>query len=139
MKMVITKPKLAYMRDYLFFKTGKCYCKIKFSDILFVHAEKKLVHVVTTTQTHTVLNTFKEVEKNLPQSIFYKVHRSYIISLDHADKFDSEFVYMGNKKIPISDRYRILLRNAVAILTCYTESLRLNGDDIDNLLRNLNQ
>jgi two-component system, LytTR family, response regulator len=127
------------MHDYLFFRTGKCFCKIKFSDILYIRAEKKLVHVVTTSQTHIVLNSFKEVEKCLPQSIFYKVHRSYIISLDHADKFDGEFVYMGNKKVPISDRYRFLLKNTVGILTCYVESLRLNGDDIDNLLRNLNQ
>ena len=113
MKMVNTNPKLADMRDYLFFKTGKCYCKIKFSDILYIHAEKKLVHVVTTTQTHTVLNTFKEVEKNLPQSIFYKVHRSYIISLEHLHKFDNDIAYVGNRKLPIAKQFRVLLIQAI--------------------------
>jgi len=126
------------MREYLFFKTGKCYCKIKFSDILYVQAERKLVNIVTTDKALLVLNSFKEVEKYLPQPVFCKVHRSYVISLDHTDKFDNEFVYIENKKIPISERYRAVLRNTVGILSCYEASVRLSNVDVDKLLRDTN-
>src|SRR5437762_298680 len=117
----MVSPKPTRMADYLFFKSVKCQCKIKLSDILYIRAEKKLVNVVTTTGTVKVLESFKEVEQSLPPLLFYKVHRSYIISLGHTDKFDNEFVYMGKIKIPISERHRSLLKNVVAILTCYAQ------------------
>jgi len=127
------------MPDYVFFKSVKCHCKVKLSDILYVRAEKKLVNVVTTTGTVKVLESFKEVEQSLPPLLFYKVHRSYIISLSHTEKFDNEFVYMREIKIPIAGQYRSLLKTVVAMLTSYGQSLRMGGDDIDDLLRNLNQ
>ncbi|HEV8286380.1 MAG TPA: LytTR family DNA-binding domain-containing protein [Chitinophagaceae bacterium] len=125
------------MRAYLFFKTIDCYYKVNFADILYIQAEKKCVHVITTTKTLFALNPFKEVEKHLPHSIFFKVHRSFIISLDHTDKFDNEFAYILDKKIPIAEQYRNLLKHAVGIVSDSDASYQLDNGDVDNLLRNL--
>src|SRR5258706_9138312 len=122
------------MRQYLFLKTGKYHYKIKFSDILYLQAEKKLVHVVTQTKDYVVLNSLREIEPQLPPEVFCKVHRSYLISLDHADKFDNEYVYINEKKIPISDRYRMLLKQDIHILTGHEDPLRLSNGDVDKLL-----
>jgi DNA-binding LytR/AlgR family response regulator len=106
------------MQQFLFFKVDKAYIKLRFAEILYVQAEKKYVNLVAIDKCYTTLCSIGHVEKILPSEIFCKVHRSYIISLEHAMKFDNEFVYIGNKKIPISEQYRTILKNSVITLNC---------------------
>jgi len=104
------------MQGFVFFKIEKAYIKLRFTDILYVQAEKKYVNLVAIDKCYTTLCSIGHVEKVLPADIFCKVHRSYIISLEHTLKFDNDFVYIGNKKIPISEQYRSILKNSVITL-----------------------
>ena len=108
--------KLYSMQDFLFFRVEKAYIKLRFADIMYVQAEKKYVNLVATDKCSTTLCSIGHVEKILPTEIFCKVHRSYIVSLEHTTKFDNEFVYMGNRKIPISEQYKNVLKNSVITL-----------------------
>ena len=126
------------MRDYLFFRIGRCYSKIKFSDILYVHADKKCVSAITTRCTYLVLDSLKVIEERLLKTIFCQVHRSYIISLDHTDKLDNEFAYISSFKIPISRRYRAVLMNAVGGFICVDQPFTLDNGDVDKLLGDMN-
>jgi DNA-binding LytR/AlgR family response regulator len=103
------------MRQYHFFKTGKYYCKIKFSDILYIEADNKCVHIFTAKTKVCAFHSLKAVEEILPAEIFFKVHRSYIISLEHTDKFDNEFAYIKDQKIPMAEHYRDTLKSIWAI------------------------
>jgi len=104
------------MQKFLFVRVEKAYIKLRFSDIMYVQAEKKYVSLFTSDKCYTTLCPIGHVEKILPVEIFCKVHRSYIISLEHTIKFDNDFVYIGNKKIPISEQYRSILKNSVVTL-----------------------
>ena len=106
------------MQQFLFFKVEKVYMKLRFADILYVQAEKKYVNLVSIDKCYTTLCSIGHVEKILPAEIFCKVHRSYIVSLEHTIKFDNDFIYIGNKKIPISEQYRSVLKNSVITLNC---------------------
>jgi hypothetical protein len=106
------------MQEFLFFKVEKAYIKLNFADILYVQAEKKYVNLVAINKSYTTLCSIGHVEKILPAEIFCKVHRSYIVSLEHTIKFDNEFVYIGNRKIPISEQYKNVLKNSVITLNC---------------------
>ncbi len=116
--------KLYSMQDFLFFRVEKAYIKLRFADIMYVQAEKKYVNLVATDKCYTTLYSIGHVEKILPLEIFCKVHRSYIVSLEHTTKFDNEFVYMGNRKIPISEQYRNVLKNSVITLNCELNSFQ---------------
>jgi DNA-binding LytR/AlgR family response regulator len=111
-------PKLYLMQQFLFFKVDKVYIKLRFADILYVQAEKKYVNLVSIDKCYTTLCSIGHIEKILPTDIFCKVHRSYIVSLEHTIKFDNDFIYIGNKKIPISEQYRSVLKNSVITLNC---------------------
>jgi DNA-binding LytR/AlgR family response regulator len=106
------------MQQFLFFKLDKAYIKLRFVDILYVQAERKYVNLVAIDKCYTTLCSIGHVEKILPAEIFCKVHRSYIVSLEHTAKFDNEFVYIGNRKIPISEQYKNVLKNSVITLNC---------------------
>jgi DNA-binding LytR/AlgR family response regulator len=112
------------MQDFLFFRVEKAYIKLRFADIMYVQAEKKYVNLVATDKCYTTLCSIGRVEKILPSEIFCKVHRSYIVSLEHTTKFDNEFVYMGNRKIPISEQYKNVLKNSVITLNCELNSFQ---------------
>ena len=112
------------MQQFLFFKVDKAYIKLRFVDILYVEADKKYVKIVAIDKCYTTLCSIGHVEKVLPTEIFCKVHRSYIVSLEHTIKFDNDFVYIGSRRIPISEQYRNILKNSVITLNCVVNPLQ---------------
>jgi len=104
------------MQEFFFVRIEKTYIKLKFAEIMYVQAEKKYVNLFAIDKCYTTLCSLGHVEKILPAEIFCKVHRSYIVSLEHTSRFDNEFIYIGNKKIPISEQYRGILKNSVITL-----------------------
>jgi DNA-binding LytR/AlgR family response regulator len=125
------------MRQYLFFKTTRYYHKIKLSEILYVQAENKFASIVTTTEAHFVLHSFKEIEGLLPEPLFNKVHRSYIISLEHTEKFDNDFVYIGQQKIPIAESYRSILKKTVVGYNTHDKLVKLETRDDQRILKKI--
>jgi len=125
------------MHDFLFFKVGRSYTKIKLTDILYIQAEKRYVSIVTQRKSYSSTVCIGQMEKLLPTDLFCRIHRSYIISLNHTDSFDHELAYIGNRKIPIAEQYLNVLRNAIVVVhgNCGTF---LFGESGDKLLNDLN-
>jgi len=126
------------MEDFFFFKTGNTHFKIDTDEILYVHAEKRYVTFVTAVKCYPALVSIGYIEKLLPTNLFCRVHRSYIISLKHTDKFDNELAYIGNKKIPIADGYKNALKKSIVVVQSNQSPISLDNGDVDKLLRDLN-
>jgi two-component system, LytTR family, response regulator len=122
------------MQDFLFIIMEKTYFKLKFSEILFIQAEKKYVQIVTTSKSHLILTSISQIERLLPPHLFCRIHRSFIISLEHTNKFNCEFAYVGNEKIPISEQYRSVLKSSLIILTGEATVHKLNDVHTDKML-----
>ena len=125
------------MRDFLFFRSEKIYFKLKFSEILYIHAEGKHIAIVTASKTYVSSVAISYIEKILPPHLFCRIHRSYIISLEHTDKFDHEIAYVGTKKIPIADQYRTVLKKSVTTIAGDIESFMLDNGEVDKLLKRI--
>ncbi|MFY7988920.1 MAG: LytR/AlgR family response regulator transcription factor [Flavobacterium sp.] len=76
--------------------------KVYVSKIKWVEAYGDYIKIVTDDESHLVLSTMKNFEKELPANKFIRVHKSYIINLDRVEKFNSKFAEIGNTKIPLS-------------------------------------
>jgi DNA-binding LytR/AlgR family response regulator len=44
--------------------------------------------------------------ESLPQNIFYRIHKSYIINSLHVDLIENEEVRIRGERIPIGDSFR---------------------------------
>ncbi len=55
------------------------------------------------------LLTLKMLEENLPAS-FVKVHKSFIVSIQHIDSIDGDEIIIGTNRIPISRTNKICLQ-----------------------------
>jgi DNA-binding LytR/AlgR family response regulator len=126
------------MQGFLFVKTGNFYFKLKYCEIIYIQAEKKYVAIATQNNVYLSLVSISNIEKLLPKDLFCRVHRSYIISLEHIHKFDNEIAYVGNRKIPIAKHFKEILKDSITIVKGEVKCIELANTDTDKMLRNAN-
>ena len=103
-------------QPWFFIRSNSRYEKVNFHDIMYAEALKNYVRIVTPQKNWLVLISMKELEKALPGTHFCRVHRSFIISLEHTLAFDKDTVYMPQANIPIGESYRRVLENLITLL-----------------------
>jgi len=74
--------------------------------ILFAQSYGNYVKIFTTAKTYLASMTTNELEQNLPQGSFLRVHKSYIIALDKIDQCDRDTITIKKEKIPVGITYR---------------------------------
>ena len=88
--------------DHIFIKSDNKLIKIFYDDILFVEALQNYVAVHTATKKYITYLTIKTVEENLPEQMFLKIHKSYIVSLSKIDSIEGNEIRVGQHSLPIS-------------------------------------
>ncbi len=103
------------MNDSIFIKDGNYFHKIRFSDILYLESDHVYVEVHTKEKKMLVRASLQQYSLNFDPKLFFRVHRSYIVNLDHVETINSEHVIIAGKSIPISKNYREELFSRVKI------------------------
>jgi two-component system, LytTR family, response regulator len=93
-------------QDYIFVRSNSVLAKIKLNDILYVQAYGDYVKIFTKEKQNLVHCTLKSIEEKLASGKFYRLHRSYIIAIDHIDKIEENDAYIGKQAIPIGEQYK---------------------------------
>ncbi|WP_108869981.1 LytR/AlgR family response regulator transcription factor [Aquimarina aquimarini] len=95
-------------KESLFIKTdGKNnYEKAYIDEILYVEGLKNYVAIHLPNKQIITYSTLKHIENTLPKNRFIKIHKSYIVAINHIQKTDSLHVYINDKTLPIGDTYR---------------------------------
>jgi DNA-binding LytR/AlgR family response regulator len=88
--------------DYIFLKHSNLYEKVMLADIVCVEAKQNYVLIHTVLKKIIVHLTFKSVEDSLPPDEFFRVHKSFLISVAHIKAIEGNTVHIHNKQIPIS-------------------------------------
>ena len=52
------------------------------------------------------LQTFKELEIEIPEKIICRVHKSYMVAIDKIESIEKDGIKIKNIIIPVSDTYR---------------------------------
>jgi DNA-binding LytR/AlgR family response regulator len=89
--------------DYCFIKNDQQLEKIWFKDILFLEAMQNYV-CIQLAGNRKILSylTLSNMETALPENLFLKIHKSYIVSIQQVEKITSESVWIGSYELPIS-------------------------------------
>ncbi|MBL0883513.1 MAG: response regulator transcription factor [Chitinophagaceae bacterium] len=95
--------------DLLFIKSGRTVINIRFTDILYIEANKEYLQIHTKDQKHLVYKRMKDMAASLPAS-FIRIHNSYIINLQHLQKTDVQSVQINDKELPVSSSYKEALQ-----------------------------
>lgn len=90
--------------------------KINFSDINVVEAKGDYIKIKTDNKSHIVHSTLKKIEDKLPDDIFLKVHRSYVINLSKIIDIEDNSVLIKQDIIPVSRSNRSELMKRLNLL-----------------------
>ena len=101
-------PEARHERDGLFVRYQDYYHKIKYADILYVEASGCYCDIYLRNRATplTVVKRLHDFERLLPERLFVRIHRSYIVSLRDITKFVGNTVWLGGRTFPIGGKYR---------------------------------
>lgn len=85
--------------------------KLKLSDVIYIQAWGNYIKIRYNDQTLVTAKTMKEVEDELPASVFLRAHKSYILNKNHIRKVSGNRVEVKGEMIPIGISYKQKLLN----------------------------
>lgn len=94
------------VKDFLFLNVQKKKVKILFSELIYIESQKEYIKIVTTKKEYVSKMSTHEIEALLPPNRFKRIHRSFIISLDKIESYNSESIEVNGFNIPIGRGYR---------------------------------
>lgn len=94
-------------KDALFVHADYALVKIKINEITFVEGLKDYIkiHVESSNKPVITRMTMKAIEERLPSPTFFRVHKSFIVSMDKVESIRNLKITIGNNLIPMSENY----------------------------------
>lgn len=99
------------VKDYLFLNIDKKKVKILFADIIYVESQREYIKIVTTKREYLSKMSTHEMEDLLPDHLFKRIHRSFIISMGKIESYTAEIVEVNGIQIPVGRAYREILEH----------------------------
>ena len=96
---------------YLFVKYNYQWVKIFFKDIELVEALDDYIKIYTTGKAYLIHMSMKVVQEKLPQQMFTRVHRSYIVPIEKINTWNKNSITLDDKTIPVSYTYQKQLQD----------------------------
>ncbi|WP_183573692.1 LytR/AlgR family response regulator transcription factor [Mucilaginibacter sp. X5P1] len=102
--------------DFLYVKCNQRFEKIRFDDILFIESMLNYIIIITKNRKYTVYSSLKAIENNLPLNKFAKIHKSYMIGIDHITTIETHQIHIKDYILPVSRSHkRVVLQIALGL------------------------
>lgn len=99
--------------DSIIIRSEHSFIKLFIDEILYIEGLKDYVKVHVKNQTKPYLTrcNLKTIGDKLPNSIFKRVHKSYIVNLNCITRLDSDKIHLDSVTLPIGDAYKIEIKS----------------------------
>lgn len=84
---------------------GKLY-RLSAEEIIFAESQGDYITVHAVEKKLTFHQTLKDFYGQLPEALFSRVHKSYIVSLSKIDYLEGNMIKMGSHKVPVGKAYK---------------------------------
>ena len=98
-------------RDSIFLNVQKKKVRISFSEIVYIESQREYIRIVTTKKEYLSKMSTHEIEELLPQNLFKRIHRSFIVAIHKIDSYTAEAVELNGVSIPIGRGYKEVIEN----------------------------
>lgn len=106
-KIVTTElPQQTAARRSIILKQDKKLFKVSLDDITYIEGLKDYVKVHTTGGLHITHYTLQGILKDLHSKDFMRVHKSFIINLNHFQSLDGGMITVKGNRLPLGRTYR---------------------------------
>ena len=102
----LTKKEVATDKKFIFVKTEYRLEKIMLAEILYIEGMRDYRKIHTLTRKIMTLQTFTDLETEVPPALLCRVHKSYMVAPDKIDSIERDRIKIQDTLIPISDTYK---------------------------------
>ncbi|WP_298315633.1 LytTR family DNA-binding domain-containing protein [uncultured Aquimarina sp.] len=99
-----------YQDLFIYLKVEKKMQKIFLKNILFIESLKNYIKIKTCDREIIAYKSISNIESVLPSTHFLRVHRSFIIGIDHIDAFSTTEIELKGIKIPVGRNYKASIK-----------------------------
>jgi two-component system LytT family response regulator len=93
--------------DFLFIKSEYKIIRVKISEIKYIEGMREYIRIhLTNEKPIMTLLSMKAMDKQLANSSFMRVHRSYIVNLNKISTIERNRIVFDKVYIPVSDQYK---------------------------------
>lgn len=92
--------------DYIIVKSDRRFFKIQHHDILFIEGLKDYVIIQLQNERIITRMLVKQIHEILPQQLFLRINRSFIVNKSHINSFDNNDVFIKDYEIGIGSAYK---------------------------------
>jgi two-component system LytT family response regulator len=95
-------------RKYIFLYADYNLIKVNHDDITYIEGLKDYVKIYLANAPKAIISrvTIKSLESQLPADDFFRVHKSYIVNLEHVHSIRKGRIKIADVEIPFSDSYK---------------------------------
>ena len=101
-----TKEPLLFFNNYFFVKNNYRLSKIAVSDLLFVESDNNYIRIITRDKKITLRVSLQTFSDTIKHQHLIRVHRGFIVNLQHVDDFNEETLKIGKHEIPVGRTYK---------------------------------
>ena len=98
---------------FLYVRQSDGFQKIDWKDILYVEGLENYVKMHFKDKQLIVHQTMNSIEESLPKDAFFRVHKSYLVNVNHIDSINGTRVFIDSHELPISRHRKDELLNTV--------------------------
>ncbi|MFD2567618.1 LytR/AlgR family response regulator transcription factor [Pseudotenacibaculum haliotis] len=94
--------------DFIFVKSEYENIKVKTADIIFIEGLKDYIKIRSKDCQKSILTlmSFKTILEKLPSRNFLRIHRSYIVNIEHVTSVQKSKLIAGGEQLPIGETYK---------------------------------
>ncbi len=101
-----TKVTASDIANFMFVRSDRKMIKIDYDHIIYIESYSDYLKIHLKEQTIVTRETISAIEAKLPKHRFLRIHRSYVISVQHIESFTNEYIVISEKSLPISRSYK---------------------------------
>lgn len=104
-------------RKHIFVHSDYNLIRISLDEIEYVEGLKDYVKISVQGRERPILSrmSIKSLEQQLPDSQFYRVHKSYIVNIDYVVQIRRGKIKTGTAELPLSDSYRDIIHKMTGL------------------------
>ena len=93
-------------QPFLYLRVDRKMVKVLFNDILYIEGLRDYIRIFTASKTIVTKHLLATLEEMLPSDAFLRIHRSYIVSINKIDSYNTDTIEIGKKELPIGRLYK---------------------------------
>lgn len=92
--------------EQIIVNVDKVLYQLNLSDICYIASDKDYVCIYTPQRKYVFLDSLRNWEEKLKDKGFCRVHKSYLVNLEHIDKVEGNTICLDLEELPIGRSYR---------------------------------